>query len=158
MNENSDRPPQPEAVERGYEPDQVSRPFVLYSTLGLVLLMALGLLVAYTVSRFLVVDVAGTTERPELSRSAPPSVGPKVTADQPEQLRQLREWEASQLNDYGWVIESDVARIPIDRAMEIIAKNGLPKPQSGGETQPGTRKPPGTQEQPSNEGQNDNSN
>ncbi len=46
----------------------------------------------------------------------------------PPQVQQLRTKEQQFLNTYQWVDRSTgVARIPLDRALEIIAANGLPK-------------------------------
>lgn len=45
----------------------------------------------------------------------------------PELMIARREQAEARLNSYGWVDkESDVVRIPIDRAMALIAENGLP--------------------------------
>ena len=46
----------------------------------------------------------------------------------PPQVQQLRTKEQQFLNTYQWVDRSaGVARIPLDRALEIIAANGLPE-------------------------------
>ena len=43
------------------------------------------------------------------------------------ELRQMRAAEEAVLNSYGWVDkDSGRVRIPIERAMEILAKKGLP--------------------------------
>ena len=43
-------------------------------------------------------------------------------------LSRLREREAEVLNGYGWVDrKAGIARIPIDRAIRILAEKGLPK-------------------------------
>jgi hypothetical protein len=43
-------------------------------------------------------------------------------------LAKLRAEEDAQLNSYGWIDRrSNIVRIPIERAMEIIAQRGLPK-------------------------------
>jgi hypothetical protein len=52
-------------------------------------------------------------------------------------LQQLRDEEQKALDDYEWVDRSaGIARIPVDRAMEIISQNGLPTqiqgPSAGG--------------------------
>ncbi len=45
----------------------------------------------------------------------------------------LRQHEAEQLSSYGWVDKSTgVARLPIDRAMELILERGVPVRPSGG--------------------------
>ena len=42
-------------------------------------------------------------------------------------LAELRAAEASDLNSYGWVDRgSGIARIPIDRAMQLLLERGLP--------------------------------
>jgi hypothetical protein len=46
----------------------------------------------------------------------------------PPQVQQLRTKEQQFLNTYQWVDRSaGVARLPLDRALEIIAANGLPE-------------------------------
>lgn len=45
----------------------------------------------------------------------------------PEKLAALRQKESAQLAAYGWVNQaSGIAHIPIDRAIAIVVKNGLP--------------------------------
>jgi hypothetical protein len=49
-------------------------------------------------------------------------VGPLVVTDEPGMLRQLRTKERDVLNHYGWVDKNaGVVRIPIDRAIELLA-------------------------------------
>ncbi len=150
---NEHHSPPEEAVKLGYEPHRVSRRFVIFSTLGLVLLVLLGLLAAYGVSRYVTEDASPMVQRPEVLRSTESRVGVRVTADQPAQLRELRQSEERRLNEYGWVVRPEgIARIPIERAMEIIAQQGLPK-------QPQPANPPSqnTEEQNTEE-PNDNAN
>lgn len=46
----------------------------------------------------------------------------------------LRKGEAEKLESYGWVDkEGGVARIPIDRAMEVLLQRGLPARTDGGD-------------------------
>jgi hypothetical protein len=50
-------------------------------------------------------------------------IGPLVMTDEPGALRQLRAKEREVLHHYGWVDKnSGVVRIPIDRAIELLAK------------------------------------
>jgi len=52
---------------------------------------------------------------------------PKLEEDERGQLNGIRMEEEKTLYSYGWVDEkAGVARIPIDRAMELIAQRGLP--------------------------------
>jgi hypothetical protein len=49
------------------------------------------------------------------------------------EINDFRLQEEKTLNSYGWVDkQAGVARIPIDRAMELLAQRGLPtRPQAG---------------------------
>jgi hypothetical protein len=70
----------------------------------------------------------------ELAREKPPA--PQTAGEFPEprlevrpsgELEELRSGEDRQLNSYGWIDRSvGIARIPIDRAMQLIADGGLP--------------------------------
>ncbi len=74
--------------------------------------------------------------REEAPRQAPPATPPH---DQPQvseprlqispraDLAEMRAAEQRQLTTYGWLDkEKQTVRIPIDRAMELLAKRGLP--------------------------------
>ena len=52
-------------------------------------------------------------------------------------LQRLRRREAQLLNEYQWVDQpAGIARIPIERAMEIVAETGLQLPATGPSTPP----------------------
>ena len=51
------------------------------------------------------------------------TTGPRIQIDPPRQKFDLRETEEQILSTYGWVNKDvGVARIPVDRAMELIAE------------------------------------
>jgi hypothetical protein len=58
---------------------------------------------------------------------------PRLESNETVEIDQFRLQEEQALNSYGWVDEgAGVVRIPIDRAMELIAQRGLPtRPQAG---------------------------
>ncbi len=58
---------------------------------------------------------------------------PRLETNETNEINQFRLQEEQALNSYGWVDqEAGVVRIPIDRAMELIAQRGLPtRPQAG---------------------------
>ncbi len=59
----------------------------------------------------------------KLSRRFPE---PRLEAEPAFQLKGLRAWEETQLNHYGWIDkEAGVVRIPIERAMDLLAERGL---------------------------------
>lgn len=59
------------------------------------------------------------------TQAAPPA--PRLQVRPVQDLKQLRQAEDERLNSYGWVDQkAGVARIPIDRAMDLLAQKGLP--------------------------------
>ena len=56
---------------------------------------------------------------------------PRLETDERNQLNELRLTEEQTLNSYGWVDEkAGAVRIPIERAMDLVAQRGLPtRPQ-----------------------------
>ena len=82
-------------------------------------------LVAYvrSLSRLVPPDAApGRSDHLQARMPAPPR---KVVPDR--ELRELRAAEDAVLDSYGWVDRrAGIVRIPIDRAMELMAQRGLP--------------------------------
>jgi hypothetical protein len=67
------------------------------------------------------------TPIPRLAGEREATPGPRLQVDANKELRQMRAAEDTALNSYGWVDRSSGSvRIPIERAMEILAKKGLP--------------------------------
>jgi hypothetical protein len=62
---------------------------------------------------------------------APPA--PNLQTQPFKDIYQLRNTEAEKLTTYGWVDrEGGIARIPIDRAMEVMLQRGFPARTEGG--------------------------
>ncbi len=78
-------------------------------------------------------SLEGAPEPPPMASELP--IGPPDPKLQPhprDGLAALREAEKRDLESYGWVDQKGrVARIPIDRAMDILAERGLPTRQMG---------------------------
>jgi hypothetical protein len=67
------------------------------------------------------------TPIPRLAREREPTPEPRLQIDAHNELRQMRAAEDAVLNSYGWVDrDSGRVRLPIERAMEILANKGLP--------------------------------
>ena len=67
------------------------------------------------------------TPVPRLAGEREATPGSRLQVDGNKELRQMRMAEDAALNSYGWVDKSSGSvRIPIERAMEILAKKGLP--------------------------------
>lgn len=61
----------------------------------------------------------------QAERQIPPP--PRLQVSPPTDLAELRAAEEKALRTYGWIDkERKIVRIPIDRAMEILAEKGLP--------------------------------
>src|SRR6266446_7167897 len=58
---------------------------------------------------------------------------PRLETDERREINDFRDQEEQTLNSYGWVDQQNgVVRIPIDRAMQLLAQRGLPtRPQIG---------------------------
>jgi hypothetical protein len=58
---------------------------------------------------------------------------PRLETDEPREINDFREKEEETLHSYSWVDQqAGVVRIPIDRAMQLLAQRGLPtRPQTG---------------------------
>ena len=59
---------------------------------------------------------------------------PLLENDERNELTEFRRQEEKQLNSYGWVDQkAGVVRVPIERAMQLMAERGLPvRPQGEG--------------------------
>ena len=74
-------------------------------------------------------------EEKELEALAPPRFAgdtgeypaPRIQADPADELKKTKAEDLGRLNSYGWVDrKAGVAHIPVDRAIEILARKGLP--------------------------------
>ena len=67
------------------------------------------------------------TPVPRLAGEREATPEPRLQVDAQNELRQMRAAEEAALNSYGWVDkDAGIVKIPVDRAMEILAKKGLP--------------------------------
>ena len=103
---------------------------------GAVLALALGMIVAAVVlhaALYWLFDYFATsaarsdTPPPALALTPQPPPEPRLQAAPSDDLQQLRAREDATLHSYGWVDrDSGVVRIPIDRAIDLVAERGLP--------------------------------
>jgi len=69
--------------------------------------------------------VGPAAERPRLPQDLDKIPEPRLQADEPLDLDRLRALEETQLHAYGWIDRADgVVQIPIERAMDLLAKPG----------------------------------
>jgi hypothetical protein len=112
----------------GYERRDIS--------LGAVALFAAGLVIALIVVQYLALGTFHHLAQ-QPSGYPPPSplvatrekyAGPRLLVDQKLVMEKFRASEDILLNNYGWVDRSQgIVRIPIDRAIDLLAQQGAPR-------------------------------
>ena len=120
----------PESRSRGHE----ERDIGLRGPLLFGLILAVGLVISFSVTRVIFHDFAARADRAQKPGHA--LAGEAGTARAPEprlqmnpaaDFQEIRAEEESVLNTYGWVDkDKGEARIPIVRAMELLAIESLP--------------------------------
>jgi hypothetical protein len=135
-----DTPRDSEHPSPGHEQSEMHiRPLVLFG-LGLlalagVTLAAMGWMFDYFAARQARLDVPPSPLADP--RQLPPE--PRLQIISAQDLQQLRATEDALLHSYGWVDrEAGIVRLPIDRAIQMLAERGLPakSEQSAGGTMP----------------------
>jgi hypothetical protein len=121
-----------------HERRDVSIRFMAYVVAGLSLLTLAGMGVSWWYLGA-VQEEERAAERPVPPLAAtlpevPPE--PRLQVTPAADLATVREREDAILNNYGWIDrKSGLVRIPIDRAIEVLAERGLPaRPEAGVDT------------------------
>ena len=117
----------------GYERREVNVKLILFSTAVMVTIVLTVCFFTVALFDFLnkhsgPVDQTTTLQRP---KETPPE--PRGLEHPWEQLPVLRSTEDRVLNSYAWLDQkTDQVRIPVDRALDLIAERGLPvAPRAG---------------------------
>lgn len=124
----ADRDLAAQSAESGHEVTDISPLRVALTGLVLAVVIIVTLLVAYGLFYFFrgSEDRARPTPSP-LSYAPEPVPEPRLEVEPGEELNALRADEDETLKTYGWIDqEKGVVRIPIDRAIDILAERGLP--------------------------------
>jgi len=113
----------------GYEQSDADLKFIFYVVVMLGVLTVVGLSVSWAVVE--VKDIQRAKHPPEISPlvgtlpSEPPE--PRLQKNPAADLRTYREAAEKPLHSYEWIDEKGgIVRIPIERAMDLIAERGLP--------------------------------
>jgi hypothetical protein len=122
-------PQAPPTVEHGHEHSDVRiRPLAVFLAALTGSLVAVAFICAWLFSVFLSDaerDDQSPAPRAEAGRPTP---GPLLQVSSRDDLERLRRREATLLDSSAWVDrERGVARIPIDRAIELTVEKGLPQ-------------------------------
>lgn len=118
----------------GYEPfEQRARPVLLFA-LGLALVTGAVLLLMKLAHDALDRSArAGDGALHPLAAEREVAPEPRLQATPGLDLARMRERERARLSTYGWVDrQAGVVHIPIERAMEIVAREGLPVRDASG--------------------------
>ncbi len=129
----------------GHETRDLKPRTILLFGIGLSITILICLAIAnWMFHYFAAVQTASGPALSPLAKQEAPS-GPHLQAHAPEDLRKFRGEEEAILNSYGWVNQqAGVARIPIDRAMQLLVQQGLPTagppalPAAGAKPSPAT--------------------
>lgn len=131
-----------ETRENAHEPNTFNVRVAVYAVVGLVFLSAIGFGVTFMIYRALGKPVEQADQLPpEFVRTRPQP--PKPTWHRRTQdLEETRREADQRLHSYGWIDkDAGIARVPISRAMEIIAREGL-GPESGKPSEKPAPEPP----------------
>jgi hypothetical protein len=125
------------SADVGHELTDLSPKSVALFAIVLALTMVAAVVVtAALFYRFYKVEIANQTAPSPLSYTREPTPGPKLAVNPGQDLQTMRAAENSVLNSYDWIDkDKGTVRIPVDRAIEILAQKGLPaRPQESGKT------------------------
>jgi hypothetical protein len=115
--------------EPAYEKRDVHvRPLFMFGgglvLLSVIVLLLMGWMFGYFEVREARVDVP---ESPLLSQAGEPPPEPRLQVTPYDDLGLIRAEEETSLNSYGWVDRgAGIAKIPIERAMDLLTQKGLP--------------------------------
>jgi hypothetical protein len=121
----------------GHELRDISFRPIVTASIGLAVVIAVVFVAMRLLFSYYAMREAATSPPPnplaaELARGEPPL--PRLQAAPIEDLRRLRQLEGALLERYSWVDrEKGIVRLPIERAMELLAERGLtasPEPVS----------------------------
>lgn len=102
--------------------------------LGLAVAVALTVLAALGGLAWLVNDYQAEARHSDpqvspLARDRRPSPGPQLQATPNADFTEFRQQQEETLSSYGWIDKQQgIVRVPVSRAIEILAERGLPTP------------------------------
>jgi len=116
------------SAESGHEVSDINPKRVAMVGLALATVIAVSLPVTYGLFYYFYRGETRTRPVPSpLSYSREPTPEPRLSVEPGKDLKILRSEEDAMLKSYGWIDqEKGIVRIPIDRAIEILAERGLP--------------------------------
>ncbi len=137
-------PPHETPTETGHELREVNIKLILLSTLIMVIAVLVSCFLTVGIFNYLSSTQAQPQRANDLAHPIELPKAPRVQVQPSEEYRVLHANEARVLNSYAWVSEADgTVRIPIDRAIDLVAERGLPlEPSSSKATKAVTKTKP----------------
>lgn len=116
-----------------YSPDSPRSKPIVYAAVGIGIMVLASLVTVWLLANWKEVEEGflpyrGSREFPFSARQAPPTTAkPRLQVDEIYDRENYENRENSVLESYGWVDRSrGIVRIPIERAIEVLAERGLP--------------------------------
>jgi hypothetical protein len=115
-------------VRTGHELSDLSPRSISFFGVGLAALVIVTLVVVYGIIVWFRHSAERRAEPPiPLSITAEPRPGPQLLVEPGQAMKAMRQQETARLESYGWIDqERGVVHVPIERAIEMLAKKGLP--------------------------------
>jgi hypothetical protein len=115
-------------LQASYELSDLRPGYIALFGIGLSVVLVISVVIASLIVHYKTIQHARQdTPIPRLAREREAMPEARLQVDAPNELRQLRAAEEAALNSYGWADkDAGIVKIPVDRAMEILAKKGLP--------------------------------
>lgn len=111
----------------GHETRDANVTLILLSTVGLAILVLGVCFVTVGIFDYLNAHQAGLPQSTALVRPKEVPPAPRIQEHPWEEYKALHADETRMLNSYGWMDQkTETVRIPIDRAIDLIAARGLP--------------------------------
>ena len=116
------------SAQSGHELSDLNPKRIALFGAGLAGIIVAVLLVSYALFHYFYIAESRARPRPSpLSFSAEPAPEPRLSVDPGAELSAMRTEEDQALKNYGWIDrEKGIVRIPIDRAIAVLAQKGLP--------------------------------
>lgn len=114
----------------GYEKQDVGFRFAMLFIVGIILLTVASMIFLLVIYPVLTPEGARARRETvqEVQRRLPPPPNPILQANPAVDMQRFREQEERKVSTYGWVDERrGIVRVPVERAMEMVAEKGLPQ-------------------------------
>ena len=110
----------------GYETRDASIPWIIKVAAGTLATIAFAFLAMYGLFKVFERMPATESKATDMEMQQVTNPGPMLQIDNTVDLRTLRAQEEERLHSYGMDSRSGVVRLPIERAMELVAERGVP--------------------------------